>query len=243
MPQAKTTRRQLKTISCPHCGRKFRTEMNVLQHMNQPAGLCNGSAPLFDNSHDDPIHGVNVDLVASPSHATVQLQQEGFKLGLSEGPNVSHKDKDIDMNDIASDSPNDPPVPSRPGVEQLRPGRFLETFKGCGETFSGGKRFMDDFWADHSFSDQLQIKSASLSFHSAKVLRARAEVLPSGPKWICETLQPEYPVKQPLHLFYRNPIECLQALLSHPLFALIFHSFPGRFGPALQGSVKSTMSG
>ncbi|KAG6369598.1 hypothetical protein JVT61DRAFT_14218 [Boletus reticuloceps] len=147
MPQAKTTRRQLKTISCPRCGRKFRTEMNVLQHMNQPTGLCNGSAPLFNNSHD-PIHGVNVDLAASPSHATVQLQQEAFEPGLSEGPNVSHEDEDIDMNDIASDSPNNPPVPSQPGVEQLRLGRFVETFKGCGETFSGGKRFMDDFWAN-----------------------------------------------------------------------------------------------
>ena len=69
------------------------------------------------------------------------------------------------------------------------------------------------------FSDPLQIKGASLSFRSAKELRTRAEILPSGPKWVCTTLHPEYPIKQPLCLFYRNPIECLQALLSHPLFA------------------------
>jgi hypothetical protein len=31
-------------------------------------------------------------------------------------------------------------------------------------------------------------------------------------------LTPEYPVKQLLHLFYCNPINCMQALLSHPLF-------------------------
>ena len=58
----------------------------------------------------------------------------------------------------------------------------------------------------------------ALSFRSAKELRARAEMLPAGPQWLCETLVPEYPTKQPPRLFYRNLIECLQALLSHLLF-------------------------
>ena len=57
-----------------------------------------------------------------------------------------------------------------------------------------------------------------LSFRSAKELRARAEVLPAGPQWRCETVTPEYPTKQPPRLFYRDSIECLQSLLSHPLF-------------------------
>ena len=69
------------------------------------------------------------------------------------------------------------------------------------------------------FSDPLQIKGALLLFCSAKELRTQAKILLSGPKWMCTTLCPEYPVKQLLHLFYCNPIECLQALLSHPLFA------------------------
>ena len=46
----------------------------------------------------------------------------------------------------------------------------------------------------------------------------RAETLPSGPWWLCETLPTEYPTKQPPRVFYCNPIECLQSLLSHPLF-------------------------
>ena len=58
----------------------------------------------------------------------------------------------------------------------------------------------------------------SLSFRSSKELRARAEMLPTGPRWECETMTPEYPTKQPPHLFYRDLIMCLQALLSHPLF-------------------------
>ena len=71
---------------------------------------------------------------------------------------------------------------------------------------------------NNSFSNLLQIKNIPLSFRSVKELRAQAEILPQSPKWQFETLTPEYPVKHPLRLFYHNPIDCLQALLSHPLF-------------------------
>ena len=58
----------------------------------------------------------------------------------------------------------------------------------------------------------------SLSFHSSKKLQAHAEMLPAGLQWKCETMTPEYPTKQPLRLFHQDPIMCLQALLSDPLF-------------------------
>jgi hypothetical protein len=48
MPKPKTNCRRLKKIRCPWCGKKFHSETNVLQHMNQPTGLC------FTSSwHDD----------------------------------------------------------------------------------------------------------------------------------------------------------------------------------------------
>ncbi|KAF8835029.1 hypothetical protein BDN67DRAFT_876643, partial [Paxillus ammoniavirescens] len=77
-------------------------------------------------------------------------------------------------------------------------------------------------------SDAPQIKSASLSFCSAKELRTHTESLPHSPQWVCKTIQPAYPVKQPLRLFYRNAIDCLQALLSHPLFEPHISFFPWR---------------
>ncbi|KIK22282.1 hypothetical protein PISMIDRAFT_102704, partial [Pisolithus microcarpus 441] len=78
----------------------------------------------------------------------------------------------------------------------------------------------------------IQMKNVLLSFCSAKELRACAETLPPGPWWLCETLATEYPTKEPPHLFYHNPIECLQALLSHcynmcSLF--FFFSFPSPY--------------
>ncbi|KIJ10412.1 hypothetical protein PAXINDRAFT_27957, partial [Paxillus involutus ATCC 200175] len=57
-----------------------------------------------------------------------------------------------------------------------------------------------------------------MSFASLNCLRARAETLPAGPCWLCQPMTPEHPTKKPVHLFYRNAIKCLQALLSHPLF-------------------------
>ncbi|KAF8547254.1 hypothetical protein OG21DRAFT_1380838, partial [Imleria badia] len=68
------------------------------------------------------------------------------------------------------------------------------------------------------FSEAAQIRQLSLLFRSAKELRTRAEILPGGPQWVCQRLQPEYPVKRPVRVFYRNLLDCLQALLSHPLF-------------------------
>lgn len=61
-------------------------------------------------------------------------------------------DEDIEMNELASNTSGNPPVfdpePLRPGIGHLRPGRYVETFEGCGETFPSGRTFMGEFWAD-----------------------------------------------------------------------------------------------
>ncbi|KAI6004677.1 hypothetical protein EDD15DRAFT_2155438 [Pisolithus albus] len=61
------------------------------------------------------------------------------------------------------------------------------------------------------------IKRLSLSFRTARELRARAESLPGGPPWLCEHMKPDYPTRRSIRLFYRPALECLQSLLSHPL--------------------------
>ncbi|KIJ10602.1 hypothetical protein PAXINDRAFT_16438 [Paxillus involutus ATCC 200175] len=40
-------------------------------------------------------------------------------------------------------------------------------------------------------------KHVSLSFHTAKELRAQAETLPAGPCWLCQPMTPEHPTKKP----------------------------------------------
>ncbi|KIM51910.1 hypothetical protein SCLCIDRAFT_33084 [Scleroderma citrinum Foug A] len=78
------------------------------------------------------------------------------------------------------------------------------------------------------------IKNIPLSFRSAKELRTHAEILPSGPWWLCKTLPTEYPTKQPPRVFYRDPIECLQSLLSHLLFESHISFVPRRWGLHLE---------
>ncbi|KAF8952213.1 hypothetical protein BDZ97DRAFT_1909427 [Flammula alnicola] len=61
------------------------------------------------------------------------------------------------------------------------------------------------------------IQTLGLSFHSAKDLRNRAEMLPSGPAWKSMAVTTVYLTKNKLNLFYRNPVECLESLMGNPL--------------------------
>ncbi|KAF9050500.1 hypothetical protein BJ165DRAFT_1341898 [Panaeolus papilionaceus] len=61
------------------------------------------------------------------------------------------------------------------------------------------------------------IKVLPLSFRTAQDLVSRAEQLPSGPRWVASSMSTTIPTKNPITLFYRNPVECLQALMRSPL--------------------------
>ncbi|KAG2108289.1 hypothetical protein DEU56DRAFT_874535 [Suillus clintonianus] len=63
------------------------------------------------------------------------------------------------------------------------------------------------------------IKALSLSFCTAKELRGRAELLPPVPKWQYRIVSTTHPTKQPLYLYWRDPLDCIESLFSHPLFA------------------------
>ncbi|KAG1887977.1 uncharacterized protein F5891DRAFT_987934 [Suillus fuscotomentosus] len=62
------------------------------------------------------------------------------------------------------------------------------------------------------------IQRLHLSFKNTKELRSRAEMLPSGPSWKCQTISSIHPTKYPIRLFWRDPVECLESLFSNPLF-------------------------
>ncbi|KIK11045.1 hypothetical protein PISMIDRAFT_123437, partial [Pisolithus microcarpus 441] len=62
------------------------------------------------------------------------------------------------------------------------------------------------------------VKQLPISFRSAKELRLHTEMLPSSPRWKSHTLLPQVPTKRKPIIYYRDPLECLQSLLSHPLF-------------------------
>ncbi|KAG2130957.1 uncharacterized protein EDB93DRAFT_1243199 [Suillus bovinus] len=63
------------------------------------------------------------------------------------------------------------------------------------------------------------VKAISVSFYMAKELRGRAELLPPVPKWQYRIVSTTHPTKQPLHLYWCNPLDCIESLFSHPFFA------------------------
>ncbi|KAF8833101.1 hypothetical protein BDN67DRAFT_986251, partial [Paxillus ammoniavirescens] len=140
MPQEKTTCGRLKTISCPWCSKKLYTETNVLQHLNQPTGLCYGTSLL---EATDLMSGTDTAAEAAPSHEMDQpcSPEKDWDPGLARGDD----DSDVDM--APPDAPDHPPfLEAQP--EQLSQGRFIEMFTGCAESFPSGKTFMDVFGED-----------------------------------------------------------------------------------------------
>ncbi|KAJ3818244.1 hypothetical protein F5880DRAFT_1491700 [Lentinula raphanica] len=62
-------------------------------------------------------------------------------------------------------------------------------------------------------------KNHYLSFRTAQELKARMDLLPTVARWKSKRLimDPSYPTKKPVHLFYRDAIEVLQDILKSPL--------------------------
>ncbi|KAF9035863.1 hypothetical protein BJ165DRAFT_1355211, partial [Panaeolus papilionaceus] len=61
------------------------------------------------------------------------------------------------------------------------------------------------------------IKLLPISFRAVQDLYSRAEQLPSGPRWVASSMTPTLPTKNTVTLYYRNPVECIQALMRSPL--------------------------
>ncbi|KAG2090007.1 uncharacterized protein F5147DRAFT_748281 [Suillus discolor] len=63
------------------------------------------------------------------------------------------------------------------------------------------------------------IKSLPLSFFTAKELHGRAELLPSVPKWQYCIISTTHPTKQPVCLYWHDPLDCIKSLFSHLHFS------------------------
>ncbi|KAG2356904.1 hypothetical protein BDR07DRAFT_1178857, partial [Suillus spraguei] len=62
------------------------------------------------------------------------------------------------------------------------------------------------------------IKSLPLSFFTAKELCGCAELLPSVLKWQYHVISTTHATKQPVYLYWCDPLECIESLLSQPHF-------------------------
>jgi len=63
-------------------------------------------------------------------------------------------------------------------------------------------------------------------------------MLPSPPQWKYQEVPTEFPTTKPLRIFYRDAIECLQSLLSHPLLADKFDFIPRKVYESAEHAVR-----
>ncbi|KAG6369930.1 hypothetical protein JVT61DRAFT_13314 [Boletus reticuloceps] len=54
---------------------------------------------------------------------------------------------------------------------------------------------------------------------SAKELRFRTEIRPSGPVWKFKVILTTHPTKQLVHLDYHDSLNCIESLFNNPIFA------------------------
>ncbi|KAG1867088.1 hypothetical protein C8R48DRAFT_599969, partial [Suillus tomentosus] len=221
---------------CPSCGKKFKDHSSVAHHMSQPLSGCNtwleDLIQLRQSSRSPPEdHPMEVDDIEphiSKSYEPVGLMDSGDEGESTE--RAPHDKTQDESNDVTDHFPN-LPLTFKEGYTFLSLFDSDENSIYCKTNlyylFSCRKEWQVSLWLLRSglsmghidsFLALEMIKDLSLSFHSARELWGRAEMLPSGPHWNSQVITTTHPTKSPVVLYWRDPLECISSIFNHPLF-------------------------
>lgn len=202
------------STACPNCGRVFQDSSSVLKHMNHRYSSCH---LWFSRDPQQP--SPPPPLEHPPSIYTKSHVFPGAGHIFHSGPGFLEWFHNDEGDGIRSSNPYHP---------FLSKGEWeIARFLSC----SGlSMKLVDEFLSLSlvSFSQifhcivliVLQIARLGLSFHCARTLRGRIELLPSGPAWKSTIVSmPGYESKDPLVFYYRDSMECVEFLLKNPLFS------------------------
>ncbi|KAG2122736.1 hypothetical protein DEU56DRAFT_745840 [Suillus clintonianus] len=227
---------------CPSCGKLLRDHTSVARHMSQPRSGCNTwlddlirlntiippakDHPMdsLDDNEPIPSHEPGVGEEANPHARDFYGEEEDIVLG-------EHDEIQDQGKEAAVDYFPDPPLAYQDGYT------FLDLFDADENSvyrktnlyfpFSSRRDWQVAAWLLRSglsmgkidsFLSLDMIKDLPFSFRSAKELRGRAEMLPSGPRWMSQIIPTSHPTKSPVVLYWRDPLECIATLFNHPLF-------------------------
>ncbi|KAG2105843.1 uncharacterized protein F5147DRAFT_746400 [Suillus discolor] len=231
----------MSNFQCPSCGKtSFKDQVAVARHMSQPRSGC--STWLQDLIHlqdlsDDSMHTDDLDEPNIPGagpQAEVEFTfrdiDELFEGSGESGGQASGEG----LLPNGADFVDCYPESSRTYGKGYT---FLDLFNSDENSvyraknpyypFSGQKDWEITSWLLRlglsmgkidSFLSLEMIKGLPLSFSSAKELRGRAEMLPSGPRWMSQVLSTSHPTKSPVVLYWHDPLDCISAILNHPFF-------------------------
>ncbi|KAJ7016326.1 hypothetical protein C8F04DRAFT_1215740 [Mycena alexandri] len=225
---------------CPVCTTRFRSLAACQQHMNQPHGRCHAAF------HPAVLRAAKTFAERYPPRQEENYDDgDNFAAHLGDGlPDADMQYNDLPSQNHATAAAGMEPPPRGVMPEYFKGASYRF---GAGKTFmdrfhedeyaeqrKSNVHFpfcSADEWEFASFISNSNMSNRSidellnlrlsakmhLSFRTAKDLRSRIEILPKGPEWKAIPWQTEYPTKSPLTLYYRDPLECLQYLLSNPL--------------------------
>ncbi|KAG1884486.1 uncharacterized protein F5891DRAFT_971192 [Suillus fuscotomentosus] len=228
------------TFQCPSCGKGgFKDDVAVARHMSQPRSgcstwlqdlICSRSESDMD---DEPVSTNTMD---DGPHTIPDIETGGFgdwdeMFGGSSSERQAYEERTPTHNSEVIDSYPDCARSYGRGYT------FLDVFNSDENSrhratnpyypFSGQKDWEVGSWLLRSglsmgkidsFLSLDMIKTLPLSFHSAKELCGRAEMLPSGPRWMSQVVPTAHPTKSPVVLYWRDPLDCISGLLNHPAF-------------------------
>ncbi|KAG1856780.1 hypothetical protein F4604DRAFT_1931785 [Suillus subluteus] len=231
-------------MRCPSCGKPFQNDKFVLQHLNQPTSQC-------FNWND------NLICFSGPP-----VQPEEPQASLPEDDNDAWM-----MEDHPGPEDGDTGVKADDGEEVVVYVGAAKTW-GTGTTFMkqfesdayAEERVSNPYfpfagkpdWEMAAFLLRSELSMADideflklefnrklpLSFHSERELRGCTEMLPSPPQWKYQIVPTEFPMTKTLRIFYRDPIKCLQSLLSHPMLADSFDFIPRKVYAEAEHAVR-----
>ncbi|KAG1854650.1 hypothetical protein C8R48DRAFT_609736 [Suillus tomentosus] len=232
----------MSNFQCPSCGKaSFRDQVAVARHMSQPRSGCSTWLQDLIRLRDLSDDSMNTDDLDGPNipgggpQAEVEFtfgdRDESFEGSGESGGQASEEGL---LPNGASDFVDQYPESSRTyGMGYT----FLDLFNSDENSvyraknpyypFSGRKDWEIASWLLRSglsmgkidsFLSLNIIKGLPISFSSAKELRGRAEMLPSGPRWMSQVLSTSHPTKSPVVLYWRDPLDCISAILNHPFF-------------------------
>ncbi|KAG1876909.1 hypothetical protein C8R48DRAFT_768476 [Suillus tomentosus] len=229
---------------CPSCGKVLKDHTSVARHMSQPRSGCNTwlddiiklntIIPPTDDHPMDPMDNNGLPMpyyepgLGDEDNTYIfHGQEEDITLEAHDGIRDQGKDANSEVTDYFPNSP----LAYEDGYT------FLGLFDADENSvyrktnlyfpFSSRRDWQVAAWLLRSglsmgkidsFLSLDMIKDLPLSFRSAKELRGRAEMLPSGPRWKSQIIPTSHPTKSPVILYWRDPLECIASIFNHPLF-------------------------
>ncbi|KAI5983211.1 hypothetical protein EDD15DRAFT_2202285 [Pisolithus albus] len=213
---------------CPQCLKSFSTAQRVTAHLAQPKSKCHAwqreRLELFQVSS---LSTSDSSTSSSPSLSDLHdLPADDDLDAVQFDPDVFDAIATFDHDDVGGEERFQEPsmVESTALLAGLGQGHQIQCFPGAGVVFNLGETFLRRFEMDpmakiDEFLSLRLVRTLPLSFWTAKELRSQTELLPTGPRWNYRIVATHHPMKSPAILYFRDPLECIEALFNHPYFA------------------------